>query len=56
MKTYMTDRTKTNDDGSWYTPYQQDQDDIRRRKANKMSKTAVLGWILIWFILLAVFW
>lgn len=53
MKTYMTDRSK---DGGWYTPYQQDMDDIAYRKANRSSNTTKLVWILIWFGLLAVFW
>ncbi len=40
----------------WYTPYQQDMDDIERRKANRMSSVAKLTFILVWFILLAIFW
>lgn len=51
MKTYITDRSK-----GYYTPYQQDMDDIAFRKNNRMSATAKVVFILIWFILLAIFW
>lgn len=51
----MTDRTKVRN-GSWYTPYQQDMDDIAYRKKHRMSATAKIVFIVIWFILLAVFW
>lgn len=55
MKTYMVDRTKVRSNGSWYTPYQQDMDDIKRRKLNKSSYTSKLAWLIVWFILIVIF-
>lgn len=45
----MTDRRK------WYTPYQQDIDDIERRESNRSSATQKLLWLTIWFILITIF-
>lgn len=55
MKTYMTDRTKFRDNGSFYTPYQQDADDIAYRKSHRMSSTAKLVFIIVWLILVVIF-
>lgn len=51
---YMTDRTKVRN-GRWYTPYQQDMDDIAYRKATRMSYKAKNVFILVWAILIIIF-
>lgn len=56
MKTYMSDGRIPRKDGTWYTPYQQDMDDIAYRKSHKMSATAKTVFFLIWFFLLVIFW
>lgn len=52
----MTDRTKFRDNGSYYTPYQQDMDDIARRRAREpWIVTKVLVAILIPMMVIAAF-
>lgn len=51
----MTDRTKTRN-RSWYTPYQQDMDDIARRKQVKpWIVYRILGVFLLICMVLAAF-
>ncbi len=52
----MTDRTKRYYDGGWYTPYQQDADDIaRRRKQEPWIVTKIFVAILIPLMIIAAF-
>jgi hypothetical protein len=56
MKTYMTDRRKPRDNGTWYTPYQQDADDLARRRAQEpWIVTKILVAILIPMMVIAAF-
>ena len=56
MKSYMTDRRIPRDNGTWYTPYQQDADDIaRRRKQEPWIVTKIFVAILIPLMVIAAF-
>lgn len=56
MKSYMTDRTKIRSNGSYYTPYHQDMDDLaRRRKQEPWIVNKILVAILLPMMVFAAF-
>lgn len=56
MKSYMTDRTKFRNNGTYYTPYQQDMDDIaRRRQREPWIVTKIFVAILIPMMVISAF-